>query len=176
MAKLRWQFVLGAGVGSRLIAWYGQGYGGFSHVDAIGPGGVCLGARNDWIKPVKDPSVMLPPGVQVRPPGYEKWARREVLTLDCTDEEYLTWWKYLNTQVNTRYDQRDIMGFILGRPMMSAGEWICSALQYEGMCVLGRWKIATTQMEPQQVAPNALRFALLASGAEVESDTNIKTT
>jgi len=157
MWQLRWQFVLGVGLSSRLISWWGQGYNGWSHVDALLADGSCLGARSDVIG-------NIPAGVQVRPAGYEKWKRRQVLALDCSALQHEAWLEFLNSQIGKGYDQADILGFILGRPMKTAGHWICSALQMDAAVVCGR--MPRMDVTPQQVAPNALHFALLAMGAK----------
>lgn len=158
MAELRWQFVLGADCSSRKIAWWGQGYGGYSHVDFLLPGGGCLGARSDRIPPG------TPPGVQLRPDGYEKWTARRVLTLPCTEEESEAAVKFEVAQIGDPYDKRDIVGLFLGRPISSgSGWWICSALQLAMVEYIGLMpKLSVT---PQQCPPNMLLVALEAIGA-----------
>ena len=78
------QFVLGADLASRAIAFWGQGYGGFSHVDAVLSDGTLLGARNDVAGD-------QPAGVRIRPANYETWARKERLELACTFTQEATW-------------------------------------------------------------------------------------
>lgn len=153
---LRWQFVLGAGWSSRLIAWYGEGYNGFSHVDAILPNGDCLGARSDIIKGI-------PAGFQRRPPAYEKWERRIVLQLESTPAEATAWEESLNRKIGCGYDKADILGFILGVPLAQPGHWICSAAQVDTMIEIGRLEIPRgVQFTPQQAPPNMF-FAMLLS-------------
>lgn len=159
-AALRWQFVLGAGLPSRAIAWWGSGYNGWSHVDAILPDGSCLGARSDVIGGVKA-------GVQIRPPAYEKWVRRAVLKLPCTAGEAAEWETYLRSQVGDPYDKADILGLIIGRPISSAGHWICSALQTDALERVG--KLPKLPLTPQQVSPNTLLAMLCAIGAQCTS-------
>jgi hypothetical protein len=155
-ACLRWQFVLGSGFSSRLIAWYGEGYGGFSHVDAILPNGDCLGARSDVIRGV-------PAGFQCRPAAYETWKRRTVLQLSCTAKEAVAWEASLFKKIGAGYDQADILGFILGRPLMQPGHWICSAAQLDTLEEIGR--IPKLPLTPQQCPPNMLFAMLCALGA-----------
>lgn len=108
MARIRLQFVLGASLSSRLIAWYGQGYGGYSHVDAVLPDGRLLGARSDAVGGVY-------PGVRVRPANYEKWVRRTLVELPVTESRAHAWVEALQRQVGCQYDKQAILGFILGR-------------------------------------------------------------
>ena len=160
---LRWQFVLGADLSSEFIAWYGQGYGGFSHVDAILPDGTLLGARSDTIT-LKD-GTRIDPGVQVRPPLYAKWKRREVLQLPSTDEQARRWEAFLRSQVGMGYDKADIIGFIVGKPLMQPGHWICSALQLDALEVAQ--VLPRVALTPQQCPPNMLSAMLQALGAAV---------
>jgi hypothetical protein len=160
--SLRFQFVLGDDWSSRLIAWYGQGYGGFSHVDFLVPGGGCIGARSDRMG-------NIPPGVQLRPDGYEVWKRRKVLALPCTDDELQKAVAFEVDQVGDPYDKRDILGLILGRPISSgSGYWICSALQLAMLRTIG--KVPNLLITPQQCPPNTLAAILEAIGATCEGE------
>lgn len=153
---IRFQFVLGADWSSRLIAWYGQGYGGYSHVDALLPDGSLLGARSDEIGG-------QPAGVRLRPPNYAKWKARTILELPATVLQAQQWEAYLRTQVGCPYDRADILGFVLGKPIMSEGHWICSALQLNSLEVIGR--IPHLGVTPQQCPPNMLAVILSTAGA-----------
>jgi hypothetical protein len=157
--ELRWQLVLGADCSSRWISWWGTAYGGWSHVDFLLPGGGCLGARSDRIPPG------TPPGVQLRPDGYEKWKTRKVLALPCTDEESQAAVAFEVNQINDPYDKRDILGLLLGRPISSgSGWWICSALQLAMLEYIGRMpKLSVT---PQQCSPDMFAAVLEAIGAK----------
>jgi hypothetical protein len=160
MPALRWQFVLGADWESRLIAWWGQGYGGYSHVDFLLPGGGCLGARSDRVGG-------LPRGVQLRPDNYEVWSKRTVLSLPCTQEESEEAVRFLVDQINDPYDKRDIWGLFIGRPISSgSGWWVCSALQLALARHLN--KLPKLSITPQQCSPNMLMVALEAIGATEE--------
>jgi len=159
-AALNYQFVLGSDYSSRLIAWWGQGYFGWSHVDALMPDGSCLGARSDVINGI-------PAGVQIRPPGYEKWKRRCLVRMPCTAGEAAEWEVYLRSQVGDPYDKSDILGLIIGKPMSSAGHWICSALQTNALERIGR--LPHLCITPQQVSPNTLLAVLSALGATCTS-------
>jgi hypothetical protein len=152
---MRLQFVLGSDVSSRLISWWGQGYGGFSHVDAVLSDGTLLGARSDKVGG-------QPPGVQIRPPNYEQWKRRCVLQFDTTAQKEADWEDYLRSQIDRPYDGADILGLIIGKPLMSAGHWICSALQLEAQRRID--VIPDLGVTDQQCPPNMLYVACRAVG------------
>jgi hypothetical protein len=154
---IRLQFVCGSDLGSRLISWYGQGYRGWSHVDAILPDGSLLGARSDVIGG-------KPAGVQIRPPAYEKVNRRAIMELPATTLQSEAWESFLRSQIGHGYDKSDILGFILGRPMMQAGNWICSAVQLDALEVSRRMPMLPA-LTPQQCPPNMLAAILQALGA-----------
>lgn len=152
------QFVLGASLSSRLIAWYGQGYGGFSHVDAVLDDGSLLGARSDEPGGTKS-------GVQRRPAEYERWIHRQVLTLPGSAARAPTWQDWLLTQVNKPYDMGSIWGFLLGRAEHEKGHWICSALQTRALQRAAL--LPALPLHDSQVTPDSLRLMVLAIGATV---------
>lgn len=160
MSQLRWQFVLGNGLSSRLIAWYGQGYGGWSHVDLLLPDGTCLGARSDAVGG-------KPPGVQIRPHAYESWKRRTVLTLPCSAEQEAAAIAFARAEVNAPYDEADILGFILGRELETKGAWICSAYQL-AVAEAGP-VIPHMHVTPQQCPPNMF-FSIINAVGGIPSD------
>ncbi len=160
MSKVTLQFVLANAFSSRLIAWWGQGYGGYSHVDAVLPTGELLGARSDAVGG-------KPQGVQIRPADYEKWNRVCRMSLACTDKQANAWDAFLRAHVNDDYDETDILGLIIGKPVMSAGHWICSALQCAALEAAGL--MPKLLIEPQQVSPNTLRVAFSAIGAVIDT-------
>lgn len=159
---MRWQFVLGSGVSSRLVAWYGQGYGGWSHVDAILSDGTCLGARSDTIR---HDGMTYPPGVQIRAAGYEAWVRRSVIEIRCPQPNEVIWEDFLRSQVGCQYDKADILGFVLGRELKTDGEWICSALQLAGLEHAGI--LHKLHVTPQQCPPNMLFTVLDTLGGTI---------
>lgn len=158
---IRLQFVLGQNWSSRIIAYWGNGYGGYSHVDAILKSGELLGARDDVIKPLGGGPIVLP-GVQVRPPYYERWVRRCVVEIDATPQQEKHWERWLRSQVGRQYDSGSIWGFILGREMHHKGQWICSALQSEALELIGKFGQIPTP--PAQITPNSLLIAATAMG------------
>lgn len=157
---IRLQFVLGSGVSSRLIAWYGNGYGGYSHVDGILKDDRLLGARSDVVGG-------QPAGVHIRPPGYEKWAKRTIVTLDSTDQEYDDWEASLRAKISTAYDKSSIVGFITGKQEHTAGHWICSALQVNAQQHIKRLPFPLP-VPAHQITPNSLLLIDAAIGGKVE--------
>jgi uncharacterized protein YycO len=154
---IRLQFVLGADWSSRLISWYGQGYGGFSHVDAVLSDGSLLGARSDVVGD-------QPAGVQIRPSNYEKWKRTQMIALQTTEKQASDWEAWLRSQVGMPYDKADIIGLIIGSPIMTAGHWICSALQFQAEKNVGIFP-ADMPLIDQQASPNTLLACNYAVGA-----------
>lgn len=153
-AAVRLQFVLGTGWSSRLIAWYGQGSNGYSHVDAVLPDGTLLGARYDAVGG-------KPPGVWIRKPGYERWLRRTVVELPTTELKAITWERLLRRREGAQYDPEAILGFLLGYNAHQQGHWICSALQVEGLRQVHLLHAGATPAH--QITPNTL-FELVTTG------------
>lgn len=156
MTEIAIQFVLGADWSSRFIAWYGQGYGGYSHVDAVLADGSLIGARSDRIGGVS-------PGVQHRPANYARWKRRTLVTFPHTEGAYPGWVSWLDRQIGAGYDKGDILGFILGVSLMQEGHWICSALQ--DAALEQKQLLPPTPIPPQQITPNSLYLMCIAAGA-----------
>ena len=152
---MRLQFVCAANLASRLIAWYGNGYDGFSHVDAILPDGSLLGARADAVGGQS-------PGVRIRPPAYERWTRISRVTIPCSAADAFTWQAWLRSQVGEPYDSDAIWGFILGRSDHAKGHWICSAVQTGALEKVG--KMPRLPVPPSQVTPNSLFLLSVAVG------------
>jgi hypothetical protein len=157
---VKWQFVLAEDWASRAIAWWGQGYGGWSHVDAVMPDGWLLGARDDVIAP-RDMKPIRP-GVRLRPPHYEKWRRRVVVTLAVSPDEDERWGKFLLKQIGLKYDSGAIVDFFLGRrETKCAGHWICSGVQMAGLRESG--KAFPSHIPDNQITPNTL-YVLITAG------------
>jgi len=85
-----------------------------------------------------------------------------VVSLPATPKQASDWEAYLRSQIGAGYDKADILGLILGIPLMSAGHWICSALQFHALQVIGEAPAMT--LIPQQIPPNMLYFGLLWNG------------
>jgi hypothetical protein len=154
IAELR--FVLGAGLSSRLIAWYGQSSRGFSHVDAVIPVGDSYelwGERSDRIGG-------QPPGLYPRPPNYEKWLRVERVLIPMHEAQYDTWVSWYHTNKGRKYDIGSIWGFIEGQDEHQPGRYICSAAAYQALRACG--KAHPAPYRPSQITPNALAFMATA--------------
>ena len=69
----------------------------------------------------------VPPGVQMRLPGYERAVKRERWVLPVSTLLYADWEQNLRDRITDKYGESDIIDFIMGRPGHVAGHWICSA-------------------------------------------------
>ena len=113
MSRVIWQFATDNSAGGLLIR-YGTRCD-WSHVDAVLPDGRLLGAR-------------ISGGVQIREPGYEKFAatRRMAIETDLANDIYAN----LYSQIGKPYDWRAIIAFGLGdRDWREEDSWFCSELQ-----------------------------------------------
>ena len=155
---MKWRFVCENDCISRTIAWWGNGWRGFGHVDASVAGGY-LGARSDR-KGGK------PPGVQLRPKDYLKGHLIRVSILDIflpplIEDELQDW---LLKQIGRKYDISDIGDLLLGRRAKNNGQWICSALQDEGA---QKFKLYHFPGIPaQQITPDTFHALLCSRGAK----------
>ena len=125
---IRLQFVRGSGLSSAAIAWFSQGH--LSHVDAVMPDGSLLGARSDAIGG-------KPPGVQIRPAGYEKWALRLIYALPATARQEETFYDFLLAQVGKPYDKLAIVAFALNRDWRDDRAWYCAELDARALELAG---------------------------------------
>src|SRR5579872_5135409 len=153
-------FRLGPGPVSRAIAWWGQGYRGWSHCDAILSDGRYLGARSD--NPGGYGS-----GIVARPKDYEVPIREEIIFIPTPAEVAATWENWLLKQCGCRYDSEDIVSLIVGSEAKARpGFWICSAMQLK---VQQNLKIQPTEgIEPPQTPPNMLRAMMLTAMYAIE--------
>lgn len=155
MGAIRLQFSRQADIFSSIIAWYGGAP--FSHVDAILPDGNLLGARSDK-------QGGKPTGVQVRPPGYAKFAAKVVFTLQCSDAQEGAFLDFLHKQIGKPYDKSAILGFMMGRDWRQDGAWICSEL------VARAAEIATIMpyayLAANKISPGTAAFGFSILGAK----------
>lgn len=159
---LTFQFVRGADLTSDLLAWFGAG--DFSHVDIVLDKGLLLGARSDSIGG-------KPPGVQIRPPGYDpKWTKQVIISIPCTLEQQHTAETFALGQVGKAYDKLAIVGFAVGRDWRDDTEWFCSELGARYGEIGGVWSELYTPAN--KVEPSAL--AMLASGISGRTITVVK--
>ncbi len=159
MASIRLQFVLGADVPSRAIAWFTQGH--YSHVDAVAADDYLLGARINRVGG-------QPPGVQFRPPAYARWRRRTVMQIACTSSQRNAYWDFLRGQIGKPYDRAAIWGFVFDRDWREPDSWICSELQAaaaEHSLILPKLFVPCAR-----IAPVPLAVILSAVGGAVIED------
>lgn len=88
-----------------------------SHVEAVTPDGFYLGAHFEG-------------GVQKRPKDYDagQFSHELFLTLDATDAQATTFYKFLDAHIGELYDWRAILGFLLPEHEHIPNHAICSAL------------------------------------------------
>jgi uncharacterized protein YycO len=115
----------------------------WSHVDCILDDGRLLGAQWD--------------GVKIRPADYEKFSRKDCLTLSVTDSELATYMAFLTAQVGKKYDSTALFGILLHRDWMERDSWFCSELQAAAIVEAGILKISTNR---NRVTPELLRQLL----------------
>lgn len=136
MKRLHIKAVCGYGLSSWAIAREGYSVGGWSHIAPMLPDGSHIDARDDWIHaPTKgwgdsrfQPSIA--PGVQHRPPNYEKWKRWAVVQFLLPDDQVDRAHRFLWESIGDGYDSKAIAGFILGLSLHAPAHFICSALGY----------------------------------------------
>lgn len=159
------QFVLGEGISSAAIAWFGGG--AFSHVDAIMPDGSLIGARSDVIIPPtpegEPPALPIPAGVQRRPPGYEKWKTRVVASIETTVAKANKFYALNISQLKKQYDSTAIWGFVTGRDWRDEQDWFCSELQ--AYCFETSLILPTLYTPVNKINPSTLAFGLSTAGA-----------
>lgn len=129
---LQLQFVMGTGLTSRIIEYFGHGVS-VSHVDTVMPDGRLLGARNDKIGNV-------PAGVQLRDPSYtgtEAVLRINIAMPGDMMQDYLN---FITEQLGKPYDKLGIVSFFLGRNWDDLDSWFCSELVAAGLVKCGYFK------------------------------------
>ena len=159
---IRFQLVRGKGVSSKLIAWWGTGWNGYSHVDCLMADGSLIGARDDRLR--MPSGRLVPPGIQVREPGYEVWDRRTVYTLVALQPVTDQWELYVRSHVGEKYDEQDILDLLLGRKPVDHGRRICSAFATDSLQAVGVWPSVLSHPS-LQTTPDTLAFGLSVGGA-----------
>lgn len=146
-------FSRGGDLSSLAIEWFG-GTPAFSHVDAITPEGMLLGARSDSVGG-------RPAGVQVRPPDYLGKEVTLRVDLPATLQQELQFHSFLMTQIGKPYDVEGILGFIVGRKWDDPSAWFCSELVAAALekCNYFLHKLA---VPTNKITPGGLVFLLSA--------------
>ena len=152
-------FRLGADWDSRLIAWYGNGYKGYSHAaPLLSTGEAYVDARNDWVR--NTDGTLVPPGVQRRPVAAEKAIRVTRASLAVPVATAAKWDRQLTGGIGNKYDQWDILGFITGHPLTEGkGYWICSEWSLVRLQALDLMS-QTLPFPTRQCTPNSLLWML----------------
>lgn len=151
---IRLQFVLGSGLSSALISWFGAGH--FSHVDCVLPDNSLLGARSDQIG-------LIPPGVQIRPPAYETWKKQVVFSIPATEFQEDAFYRFLRAQLGKPYDKTAILGFVVGRNWRNSDKWFCSELQAAAGEIAGLWP--SLYAPSSKIMPGTLATVVSGLGA-----------
>ena len=104
-----------------------------SHVEAVTPDGFYLGAHLDG-------------GTQKRPKDYDagKFSHELFLTLEATEAQATTFYKFLDGHIGEPYDWKAILGFLLPHHEHTPNHAICSALIALALraCEYFRWPLA----------------------------------
>jgi len=157
MAEISIDFLLGNGLSSRAIAWFGFGAGGYSHCAGVLADGRYLDAREDWVG-------VTPPGVHIRDPKQEISARRERWTLSVTQTEYDDWEGNLRAKIGDPYAKIAIFGFISGRREIVTGQYTCSMLQVNALQHIKR-VVYPLPFLAHQISPNVVLCLMAQIGA-----------
>jgi hypothetical protein len=129
-----------------MIAWFG--HGPLSHVDAVMPDGNLLGSRSDHMGG-------RPPGVQIRPPGYARFALTVCFEIETLPNREVAFWGFLDSQLGKPYDSRAILGFVSGRNWREQDSWICSELISAGLetaLIFHPLYLAASKIDPSNLA------------------------
>lgn len=160
MNEIRLDFLLGTDWQSTLIAWFGQGPGGWSHVASVLEDGRYLDARNDVLEGV-------PAGIHIRNPHSEKWRKRRTATLKVTQTEYDDWEANLRAKIGDAYARGDIVGMVLNRMLHKSGTYDCSALAINALQHIRKVPFPLP-IPAHQITPNAALLIAATAGFHIE--------
>jgi hypothetical protein len=169
MAQIRIDFLAGIGWSSRLIEQFGFPQG-WSHCASVLSDGRYLDSRDNAIAGV-------PAGVHIRQQSSEKWTRRCSATLPVTGAEYAYYETGLRAHLTTEYDEHAILGFLEGKSLHTAGDWICSALAINGVQHLSRTWTPThlgyipypLPIPAHEISPDAALLILATAGFTINA-------
>jgi hypothetical protein len=161
VSEIAVDFLLGPGLLSRAIAWYGNGYGGYSHAAGVMADGIhYLDSRSDIINDV-------PAGVQLRKIASERAVKRTRCVISCPLAEYQAWEDEGRRMIGDPYGTTDIWAFITGREEHTRGQWICSATQHRLLRRIGY--LRKLSIPDHQVTPNSLLLVMEQAGFKTYS-------
>jgi len=159
MAEVAVDFLLGPDWSSRIIAWYGTGYGGYSHAANVLADGRYLDARSDVIAGV-------PSGVHIRHALSERSVKRTRASLTVTDQDYAAWEANLRAKIGDPYATIDIWGFITGREVTVNGVYDCSQLAVNALQHIGVFP-KTLPLMAHSISPMVLLMMMAGRGARI---------
>jgi hypothetical protein len=121
----------------------------------------------------------VPPGVRIREIASESFLKKQRATLQVTPQEYADWEANLRAKVTTQYDRSAILGFLEGKSMHTAGQWICSALAVNAIQHISRsWTSPHLGYIPfplvvpaHEISPDALLLILQTAGFTIGPET-----
>ena len=143
------QFAAMSDPGSEAIKLFSRGWP--SHVDTVLRDGL-LGARSDALAGV-------PPGVQIRPPGYEAFERTLTVKLPSTPQIEAAFRAFLDAQIGKPYDKLAIAAFAVERDWREPGAWFCSELVAAALEASG-WFPALLANPANEITPRDLLLAV----------------
>ena len=133
MSEVAIDFLLGPGLISRGIAYFGQGANGWSHCASVIVD-TYAGKRRERYLDARDNKIGdVPPGVHIREIASEKWIRKRRASLKVSEADYAVWEAGLRAHMTVSYDRDAILGFLEGKSIHTAGRYICSALALNGV-------------------------------------------
>lgn len=167
MSEIAIDFLAGTNLSSKLIDWFGGGPG-YSHCASVLADGRYLDARSDVLSGV-------PAGVHIRIPTTEKWVRKQRATLQVSAAEYQAWEDNLRAKITDQYDKQAILGFLEGKSIHTAGQYICSALAINAVQHISRsWTPEHIGFIPfplpvpaHEISPNAALLILATAGFSI---------
>lgn len=151
MGAITLQFVEGSGLGAGMIKWFGHGK--YSHVDCVLPEGGMLGARSDRVGGKS-------PGVQVRPAGYTKKEKVELVRIPCTDEQQAAFYNFARSQIGLDYNKIAIVAFFFAADWSDPMQRFCSQLAM--MCFQAAGFLQNLTEPSNKIDPDDLRLLISA--------------
>lgn len=152
-------FLLGTDWASNLIAWFGQGPGGYSHCASVLADGRYLDARVNVLN-------FVPAGVHIRDPNSEPWVKKRRCRLAVTQGEYQEWEGNLRAKIGDAYASFDIAGFFLNRMLHKPGTYDCSALAINALQHIKRVPFPLP-LPAHQITPNAALLIVATAGFDI---------
>jgi hypothetical protein len=129
VSEISIDFLGGTSFSSRLIEKYGGGPGKYSHCASV----IVNSGHERYLDARDNVIAGIPAGVRIREINTEAFVRKQRATLAVSQADYDVWEAGLRAKITTEYDKSAILGFLEGKSMHTAGQWICSALAINGV-------------------------------------------